>query len=304
VRCPSCSSPVADGRRFCSTCGTPLSVTVGAAARATAATSTPLSTNGGDARPGAAGGLVLPSGDTAGPTDSGLGTGLDSRAGTAFGTDVGTGVGTGEEAGSEGAASVADPTAPVAVPGTFAGAEPYPDDPARPIDARTTQVMEVDTASPAGAAAGRSGTPWRERLAPAGDAARRHARELAGRYRAAPRDVRLALVGAVLTVASFLLLPFAAGTGSAVEIGGRLWWRPLAAVVATVLLATARRAGNAAERFLAAVVIATIGATEGGLVGLVSGDADGARIGYYGMLAGLAVVLFAAVRAARERCGR
>ena len=193
--------------------------------------------------------------------------------------------------------------APGAVPGTFAGADPYPDDPARPNDARTTQVMEVETAPPAGnAAAGRSGTPWRERFAPAGDAARRHARELAGRYRAAPRDVRLALVGSVLTVASFLLLPFAAGTGSAVEIGGRLWWRPLAAVAATVLLATARRTGNAAERFLAAVVIATIGATEAGLVGLVSGDADGARIGYYGMLAGLVVVLFAAVRAARDRC--
>jgi hypothetical protein len=257
---------------------------------------TPFTTNGADATPGAqaapatsavtpgaAGGLVLPSS-------------------TASGTPLGT----------------PSPTAPVDVP--LADADPYPDDPARPIEARTTQVMEVDTAPPAGranAAAGRSGTPWRERLAPAGAAVRRRARELTDRYRTAPRDVRLALVGAVVTVVSFLLLPYAAGTGSAVDLGGRLWWRPLAAVAAAVLLATtlsrahnattANRAGtatttNAVDRLLAAVVVATVGATEAGLVGLVSGDADGARIGYYGMLAGLVTVLVAALGAARRRC--
>jgi hypothetical protein len=211
------------------------------------------------------------------------------------------------------------PTAPVDVP--LAGTDPYPDDPARPIEARTTQVMEVDTAPPAGranAAAGRSGTPWRERLAPAGAAVRRRAGEFTDRYRTAPRDVRLALVGAVVTVVSFLLLPYAAGTGSAVDLGGRLWWRPLAAVAAAVLLATtlsrapnatttnraatASGTTNAVDRLLAAVVVATVGATEAGLVGLVSGDADGARIGYYGMLAGLVTVLVAALRAARRRC--
>jgi hypothetical protein len=207
----------------------------------------------------------------------------------------------------------------------LAGTDPYPDDPARPVEARTTQVMEVDTAPPAGranAAAGRSGTPWRERLAPAGAAVRRRAGDLTDRYRTAPRDVRLALVGAVVTVVSFLLLPYAAGTGSAVDLGGRLWWRPLAAVAAAVLLATtlsrapnatttnraatatatATGTTNAVDRLLAAVVVATVGATEAGLVGLVSGDADGARIGYYGMLAGLVTVLVAALRAARRRC--
>jgi hypothetical protein len=191
------------------------------------------------------------------------------------------------------------------VPGSALGARPYPDDPPRPPDVRTTTVLEVPTAEPAGYAdAGRSGLPWRRRLAPAAAAVRQRADVLAGRYRAAPRDVRLALVGSVVTVVSFLLLPYAARAGSAFEVGGRLWWRPLTAVAATILLATTLRPAapvNLLDRLVAAVVVATIGATEAGLVGLVSGDANGARIGYYGMLAGLVTVLFATARAARRR---
>jgi hypothetical protein len=179
-----------------------------------------------------------------------------------------------------------------------------------PVDG-STQVLGTP------AAASNDGPGLRDRLAPAGAAVGRRADELADRYRTAPPDVRLALIGTVVVVLSFLFLPYAAGTGSAAGHAARLWWRPLAAVVATVLLATTLRprrrttgtpgtsthTSSSTDRLLAALVIATVGATEAGLVGLVSGDAEGARIGYYGMLAGLVTVLFATVRAARRRCG-
>jgi hypothetical protein len=141
-----------------------------------------------------------------------------------------------------------------------------------------------------------------------------------------------------VTVLSFLALPYADDTGTAANVGGRLWWRPIAAVVAANLLATtlriraaratsgdtgtgagpgaaaggdapgagndaAHRAGGTVDRLLAALVVAAVGATEAGLVGLFSGDTARTRIGYYGMLAGLVTVLVASARAARRRCG-
>jgi hypothetical protein len=205
------------------------------------------------------------------------------------------------------AATAAMPAVPAAAP------TPYPDDPGT----GPTQVLPDPATVRAGTRAdGRSGAPaggWRERLAPAGDAVRRRAGDLADRYRTAPGDVRLALVGTAITVVAFLLLPYARNDGTAAELGGRLWWRPIAAVAATVLLATTLRAraadgdrpatASGVDRLLTAVVVATVGVTEAGLVGIVSGGAHGVRAGYYGMLAGLLLVLVATVRAARRRCG-
>lgn len=178
-------------------------------------------------------------------------------------------------------------------------------------------VEAAEEPAPASARAHEAGAA----LGRAGKALRRHAERAADRFGASPVEVRVAMVGATVTVVSFLVLPYAHNTGTAAELGGRLWWRPIAAVLAMVLLATTLRprirrgtaapvtAGDGAshvrstvERLLAALVIATVGATEAGLVGLFSGDSRGTRIGYYGMLAGLVMVLVAAARAARRRC--
>jgi hypothetical protein len=275
VRCPSCSSDVADGRRFCPSCGTPQPATAPAAVGAASGASPGASSGGGtEAMSPATATIVLPDGTTPAP---------DPTAGTGGGDANAT-------------TRVLDLDAPAhpTPPGTVDGGDAVARDRGRDRD---------------------GGGSWRARLAPAGEAVRHRAGDLADRYRTAPADVRLALVGTVVTVASFLLLPYAAHRGTAAEIGGRLWWRPLAAVAATALLATTLRArrgssagagagaGNAVDRLLAAVVVATIGATEAGLVALVSREAAGARIGYYGMLAGLVTVLVATVRAARRRCG-
>jgi secretion/DNA translocation related TadE-like protein len=296
VQCSSCSSDVADGRRFCPSCGTPQAVGAGAPTGARAGTfaAAPTAAPPVTAAPSPAA-MVLPGAQAAG------------------------GAGAGEPYGAA-----------------------YPDDPHDDMSA--TRVLGVPAAGatvdgPVGtgpkapgfgvsggsgprARGGGDGPALRERLAPAGAAMRRTADELADRYRTAPVDVRLALAGAVVTVVSFLLLPYADERGTAASIGGRYWWRPLTAVAATLLLATTLRARKEADdgmdgesadaprsgvgvvdRLLAAVVIATIGATEAGLVGLVSRDAAGVRVGYYGMLAGLVLVLVATVRAARRRCG-
>lgn len=258
MRCPTCTSDVADGRRFCPSCGTPLAVTVGAAARAT-------TSEGGDAPPEP-------------PTRR---------------LDV-----------PEPAAGMPGPDARGADAAAFDG-PPYPDE--------VTPTIVTRPPGATGRDHDRHGPNARERLAPAGNAVRRRARAAADRYRAAPADVRFALVGAVLTVVAFLVLPYATRVGTAAHLGGRLWWRPLAAVLATVLLATAgdrdredgrdRAGGDGGyDRALAAVVVAAIGATEAGLVGIFSGATENARLGYYAMLAGLVTVLVATVRAARRRC--
>jgi len=275
VRCPSCSSTVTDGRRFCPSCGTPLGATVGAGARV-----------------GAVAGTV----SSATP---------DTPAGTARRAPLG-----------EDAPGTATIVLPDAGDDARAAHDPgaYDANDAEEVVAReerTTQVLapaveesrRTARAADAGAALGR-----------AGEAVRRHAGRAADRFGAAPVEVRVATIGAAVTVLSFLALPYS-GDGAAASVGGRLWWRPIAAVVATVLLATTLRArprratdataahaGSAVDRLLAALVVATVGATEAGLVGLFSGDTRGVRIGFYGMLAGLVTVLVAAVRAARRRC--
>jgi hypothetical protein len=283
MRCPSCSSTVTGERRFCPSCGTPLNVStgtrVGAAAR------------GG--------------GDTPGTTAATAGTPGPAASASPF------------------TRLMTDPpaTAPVDVPVDLPVHVPvdvpdgiaYDEEEVVARQERTTRVLPVDpagaphTTARAGDTGRRTGRGLGDRLAPAGDAVRRRARDAADRYRHATADVRLALVGTVLTVVAFLALPYADEAGTAARLGARLWWRPIAAVVATVLLAAATKAGKAgrtaADRLLAAVTVAAVGATEAGLVGLFSGDAAGARIGYYVMLAGLVMVLVAAVRAARRHCG-
>lgn len=158
-----------------------------------------------------------------------------------------------------------------------------------------------------------AGTGPGERLAPAARVARDRAQRWADRFGAAPVEVRLAVVGAAVTVLSFLLLPYAEGFGRPVELSGRLWLLPIAAVGATVLLATTlrrpRTSGTATgddvprhtDALLAAVVVATAGVVEAGLLGLLTGVVDRPRAGFYGMLLGLVVVAVAAVRAARRR---
>ncbi|HVE99707.1 MAG TPA: hypothetical protein VNA12_11070 [Mycobacteriales bacterium] len=181
--------------------------------------------------------------------------------------------------------------------------EPYP---AEPPAAAPTTVLAGSSAAPSGPSAS-------DRMAPAADAARERARELAGRFGSAPLEVRLALVGAVVTVLSFLLLPYADGVGRPVEISGRLWWLPIAAVAAAALLASTlrglrRRSTQPADEvprhtdaLLAAVVVATAGVIEAGLLRLVTNDVVRPRAGFYGMLIGLVLVVVAAVRAARRR---
>jgi hypothetical protein len=290
VNCPSCSSEVATDRRFCPSCGTPLStgVRTGTGARAE---------GGADVGRARTAGILLPDG-------------VDSTPGQVTGVSDVTGV--------AGGRAEPYPAEPYAAPTAHAAPTAPTGRAADP--AGTTRILAVDPptggrmASEVPRADGRH-DGLGDRLAPAGDAVRRRARALTDRYRAAPADVRLALVGAVVTVVGFLLMPYAAHLGTAAAIGGRLWWRPLAAVVATVLVATAAApsatsttattsgtARGGMDRLLAAVVVATAGATEAGLVGIVSGDADRARLGYFAMLAGLVVVLFATVRAARRRC--
>lgn len=284
MRCSSCSSTVADGRRFCPSCGTP------------AATS-------GGARVGAA----------ARPDSSSTRTAAN---------------------GTPSAPSGNPPTAQFEIPaaGPYDQRYEYDDEEVVAREERTTQLLEpVATedrgpSAPRGPRAADAGAA----LGRVGDAARRHAGRAAHRFGAAPAEVRLAMIGTAVTLLSFLALPYGDGTGTAADHGARLWWRPVAAIVATILLATtlrvrgksadaaadadsdahdasadasrSERAGGAVDRLLAAVVVATVGATEAGLVGLFSGDTEHARIGFYGLLAGLVVVLVATVRAARRRC--
>jgi hypothetical protein len=280
VRCPSCSSAVTDGRRFCPSCGTP--VAAATAARVGAAAS-----------PAAA---ARPQSSTAGtPTGTPLGTPTATPAGTASGN--------------------APAAATAAMP-----AVPYPDEPV----ADTQRTAHLVTPADAGAdPRGRAGAT----LERAGDALRRSASRAADRFGAAPVEVRAALVGTAVVLLAFVLLPYGADGRTAAAVGGRLWWRPVAAVVATFLLATTLRhrttapddagtgttgrtdgtdrtdrTGGTADRLLAALVVATIGATEAGLVGLFSGDTGRTRAGYYVILAGLVTVLVATTRAARRRC--
>lgn len=198
--------------------------------------------------------------------------------------------------------------APSAEPGSAGRADPYPveagsSDTGRPAGA-TTVLAAPPVSAPAGPSIG-------ERIAPAADVARDQARHWADRFGHAPAEVRVAIGGAVVTVLSFLLLPYVAGSGAAVELSGRYWWRPIAAVAATVLLAASlgrvahAKAGGAevprhTDGLLAAVVVAAAGVTEAGLLGLLAGDVARPRAGFYGMLIGLLAVLVAAVRAARR----
>lgn len=161
--------------------------------------------------------------------------------------------------------------------------------------------------------------------------------------RAAP-EVRLALAGAAVVLFGFLALPYALALGAGVEVGGRVWWRPITAVVATALLVAALRVPAADDRdrvasyradargvdeglvdpypagqypggsvaparprtkdyrlIVVAVVLATVGATEAGLLGLVSGDNPRLRAGYYVMLLGSVLVAAASITAALRR---
>ncbi|HVF20371.1 MAG TPA: hypothetical protein VNA14_09025 [Mycobacteriales bacterium] len=197
------------------------------------------------------------------------------------------------------------------------GSEPYPGDPPTGASrARTGRRRHAADDQPAGATtvlaqpeiaepAQPPRRPLAERLGPAADVLRGGA----DRFGSAPLEVRIAAVGALITVLSFLLLPLAEGFGAPVELSGRLWWRPIAAVAAAVLVAASvGRPASAdgadvprrTDGLLAAVVIAAAGVAEAGLLALLAGDVARPRAGFYGMLLGLVVVLFAAVRAARR----
>lgn len=132
-------------------------------------------------------------------------------------------------------------------------------------------------------------------LTPVGDA---HQGVAAGaRERVARLDgpAKLAWAGAAVTAFAFLLLPYAA-RGSAAELGGRLWWRPILAIAAAALVtAASRRADSTA---VVAVAVAAAALTESGLFALVSNATPDRRIGFFVMLIGTALVLVAAFRAA------
>ena len=126
------------------------------------------------------------------------------------------------------------------------------------------------------------------------------ARERVGRV---DLNVRLAWIGAGLTVLAFLVLPYAGSRGPGVEVGGRLWWRPLLAIAAAALVhMLARRAYDGDNRTaIAAVAVASAAVTEAGLFGLVSSSSANLRVGFFLMLLGTVVVLVAALRAATRR---
>lgn len=155
-----------------------------------------------------------------------------------------------------------------------------------------------------------------DRVAPAAREAKEQANRVAERFGRLPVDVRIALVGALVTVISFLFFDYSVGLPEPVDVAGRLWLLPIAAVAATALLVgssrrlrTERRATASAadaevprrtDGLLAAVVIATAGTVEAGLFSLLTGDVVGPRAGFYGMLLGLVIVMVACVRAARR----
>lgn len=138
-----------------------------------------------------------------------------------------------------------------------------------------------------------SGPDLGDRLADASSAARRRVALLDG-------NARLAWVGALLTALAFLALPYVGSRGSAAEIGGRLWWRPILVIAAAILVTAATRrdvVAAPAPTVVAAVAVAAAAATESGLFALVSTTAN-PRIGFYLMLTGAILVLVAALRAA------
>ncbi|HVE62965.1 MAG TPA: hypothetical protein VNB94_04095 [Mycobacteriales bacterium] len=192
------------------------------------------------------------------------------------------------------------------------GAEPHR---AAPVgsaaDADLSSSTSVLAPDPGADRAGhRDGPSVGDRVAPAAREARQQARRWADRFSALPVDLRIALVGTAVTVLSFLAFDYAVGLEEPVDIAGRLWLIPIAAVGATALLYGSLRRGAPAaasdevprrtDGLLAAVVIAAAGAVEAGLIGLLTGDVVGPRGGFYGMLLGLVLVLVACVRAARR----
>ncbi len=191
--------------------------------------------------------------------------------------------------------------------------DPYPADPDSGGVATATSSRTAQTSATTLLAAHHeapSGPSLGERVAPVADVARDRARHWAGRFDRLPIDVRVAIVGATITVISFLFLPYTAGFGAPVEVSGRFWWRPIIAVAATVLLAAsvARAARPSAgsdvprrtDGLVAALALAATGVGEAGLLGLLAGDVVKPRAGFYGMLLGLVIVLVAAVRVARR----
>ena len=228
----------------------------------------------------------------------------------------------GDETSSRRRASVLAP--PVRDTGPFSRVEPYPDDAPRDSAAApptgSTTVLPADTTAISDSgnpdsdvrnSGHRDGTSVGDRVAPAAREAKQRARRFADRFTALPIELRIAVVGAVVTVLSFLAFDYAAGLGEPVEVSGRLWLLPIAAIAATALLfgSMLRRAVAAADPaevprrtdgLLAAVVISSAGAVEAGLFSLLTGDVVGPRAGFYGMLIGLVVVMVACVRAARR----
>lgn len=176
-------------------------------------------------------------------------------------------------------------------------------------DAGSTQVLDLPPVSDAQptavqpappvavAQARRSGPPVGVRVSAATAPARRWLAD-------SGVEVQLALAGSALVVLAFFFLPYADGLGRAVELGGRVWWRPITAVTATILLVLALRralpAAGVQSRVTTALALAAAGAAEAGLLGLVTGNGDRLRIGYYLMLLGLVLVLVAAFLATRH----
>jgi hypothetical protein len=170
-----------------------------------------------------------------------------------------------------------------------------------------TRVLTVDEplARPAPAAQPvRAGAPLDRRGRSVADGGREAADRAVRWWHSVGLEVQLALVGTALALVGFFLLPFAVGVGTAAEVGGRVWWRPITAVVATILLATALRPGvdpaGRQTRVTTAVALAAAGATEAGLLGIFTGNGRGLRAGYWVMLVGLVIVLVATFLATRH----
>lgn len=110
-------------------------------------------------------------------------------------------------------------------------------------------------------------------------------------------SAKLAWAGALLTTLAFLVLPYAGNRGPAVEIGGRLWWRPILAIAAAVLVTAAHRA-YAGTTAVVAVAVAAAAVSEAGLFALVSSNTGRLGAGFFLMLIGAVLTLVASFRAA------
>ena len=190
-------------------------------------------------------------------------------------------------------------------PGASSAGEVSAADTVRP---GTTQVLDLPAADSAAPTtqqpAVATPAPRRPRAVPAAHRAGEAVAPVRRWLAESGLEIQLAIGGTLLVLLAFFFLPFADQLGTAAEIGGRVWWRPITAVTATVLLVLALRRElspiGAQSRIVSALALASAGATEAGLLGLVTGNGRGLRAGYHLMLVGMVVVLLATFLATRH----